>query len=110
MTVLTPGDRDTLRVETSPLIDLCQFIRPGDSIVWGQGTGEPQTFSEALVAQRCSAGGVQVFLGSAFTTTLKPDYADHLSFVGIGGLGSNSALTRAGVLDVLPATSRPCLV
>ena len=85
-----------------PGIDLRTIVAPGDHILWGQGTGEPQTLTEALVAQRAELGGVNVFLGSTFSTTLKPDHADHIHFTGIGGIGGNAALTRAGVLDVIP--------
>jgi acyl-CoA hydrolase len=83
-------------------LDLAAFARPGDTILWGNGTGEPQTLTEALVEQRSSLGGVDVFLGATFSDTLKPEHADHLRFVGIGGIGSNAPLARAGVLDVLP--------
>jgi acyl-CoA hydrolase len=103
MPVLTPDDRDTVEVETPPVLNLGAFLRPGDTVLWGQGTGEPQTLTEALVAQRARLGGIRVFLGSAFSHTLQPEYADHLSFFGIGGLGTNAALSRAGVLDVLPS-------
>lgn len=71
--------------------------------MWGQGTGEPRTLTEALVAQRASLGGINVFLGSAFSDTLNPEHADHLRFRGIGGIGTNAVLARAGVLDVLPS-------
>ena len=54
------------------MIDLREFLRPGDTVIWGQGTGEPRTLTEALVAQRASLGGIKVFLGSAFSDTLKP--------------------------------------
>jgi acyl-CoA hydrolase len=87
--------------ETDP-IDLRQAIRPGDTVLWGQGTGEPRTLTEALVRQRAELGGVDVFLGSMFSDTLDPSHADHLRFRGIGGMGTNAALARAGVLDVLP--------
>jgi acyl-CoA hydrolase len=83
-------------------IDLRTIVAPGDHILWGQGTGEPQTLTEALVAQRGDLGGVSVFLGSTFSTTLKPEHADHIHFTGIGGIGANAVLTRAGVLDVIP--------
>lgn len=97
---------------TTPLIDLRDFVRPGDTILWGQGTGEPQTLTEALVEQRARLGGVSVFLGSMFSDTLKPEHADHLRFFGIGGIGRNAALARAGVLDVLPChiSSLPSLI
>ena len=32
-------------------LDLGQFLRPGDRIVWGQACGEPTTLVEALIAQ-----------------------------------------------------------
>ena len=85
------------------MIDLRDYMRPGDTVLWGQGTGEPRTLTEALVAQRASLGGISVFLGSAFSDTLKPEHADHLRFRGIGGIGTNAVLARAGVLDVLPS-------
>jgi acyl-CoA hydrolase len=87
---------------SEPGIDLRAIVKPGDHILWGQGTGEPQTLTEALVEQRAELGGVNVFLGSTFSTTLKPEHADHIHFTGIGGIGGNATLTRAGVLDVIP--------
>lgn len=84
------------------MVDLAGIVRPGDTVMWGQGTGEPRTLTEALVAQRAELGPVTVFLGSTLSDTLTPDCADHLRFVGIGGIGRNAALARAGVLDVLP--------
>lgn len=77
-------------------------MNPGDVLLWGQGTGEPLTLTEALVAQRETISGTTVFLGSTFSDTLRPEHADHLRFMGIGGIGRNAALCRAGVLDVLP--------
>jgi acyl-CoA hydrolase len=88
--------------DNASTIDLRRFVQPGDHIVWGQGTGEPQTLTEALVDQRAELGGVSVFLGSTFSSTLKAEHADHLRLVGIGGIGRNADLVRAGVLDVLP--------
>ena len=83
-------------------IDLSTLIRPGDVILWGQGTAEPRTLTEALVEQRGQLGGVTVLLGATFSDTLAPEHADHLRFVGFSGIGRNAALIRAGVLDVLP--------
>ena len=93
-------------------LDLTRFVRPGDSILWGQACGEPQSLVEALVAQRARLGGVSVFLGSGFSDTLQPEHADHIRFTGIGGVGTHRRLTKAGVLDVLPShISRvePCI-
>ncbi len=83
-------------------LDLSQFVRPGDSIMWGQGAGEPRTLTEALVEQRAALGGVSVFLGSMFSSTFDAEHADHLRFVGIGGIGANARLSKAGSLEVIP--------
>lgn len=86
----------------SDALDLKGIVRAGDTILWGQACGEPQTLTEALMAQRAGLGGVNVFLGSGFSSTLKPEYADHIRFAGIGAAGTHRRLTKAGVLDVLP--------
>ena len=85
------------------MIDLTQFIRAGDTVLVGQGTAEPRSLVEALIAQRHALGGVTVFLGASFTGLFQPHHADALRFVGLGGLGQSSVLARAGVLDVIPA-------
>lgn len=83
-------------------LDLKRVIRPGDRIVWGQGTGEPLSLTEALVQQRAALGGVGVFIGATFSQTLQPAHADHLRISGFGAIGTSSALTRAGVLEIVP--------
>lgn len=83
-------------------LDLKSVIRPGDRIVWGQGTGEPLSLTEALVQQRAALGGVGVFIGATFSQTLQPEHADHLRISGFGAIGTSSALTRAGVLEIVP--------
>lgn len=90
------------RTVAAERLDLGEFIRPGDQIIWGDGTGEPLTLTEALVAQRAELGGVSVFLAVGFSDTLKPEHADHLRMIGIGGIGSLRSLTRAQVMDIIP--------
>ena len=77
-------------------------IKPGDSILVGQGTGEPRTLTEALVDQRAQFDEAVVFLGASYSNTFQPEHADHLNFVALGGLGTNARLAAAGALDVLP--------
>ncbi|HYC45617.1 MAG TPA: acetyl-CoA hydrolase/transferase C-terminal domain-containing protein [Burkholderiales bacterium] len=89
------------RVEVGA-IDLRALVRPGDTVTFGQGTAEPQTLTEALVAQRAGIGRFRVFLGCAFTDTFLPDHHDHIDFLGVGGTGTNRRLTRARCLDVIP--------
>ncbi len=83
-------------------LDLRKFIRPADTIMWGQGCGEPQTLTEALVAQRAALGSVTIFLGASFTDTLKPEHADHIKMVGFGAVGTARRLTKGGALQIIP--------
>lgn len=83
-------------------LDLRGIVRDGDSIVWGQGTGEPLTLTEALVAQRADLGRMDVFIGSTFSNTLQPEHADRLRISSFGAIGTSAALARAGVLEIVP--------
>ncbi len=85
------------------LIDLTPFIRSGDTVLVGQGTAEPRSLVEAMIAQRHALGGVTVFLGASFTGLFRPEHSDALRFVGLGGVGQSSVLAKAGVLEVVPA-------
>lgn len=92
----------TVVSQVAPLVDLRPHIRPGDSLIWGQGASEPRALTEAVVAQRASLGPLRVFLGASYSETLKPEHADHIAFTGIGGIGTNGPLARAQSLDVVP--------
>lgn len=87
---------------TAPGLDLAPWVRPGDTIVWGQATAEPRTLTHALVAQRHALGRLRVFLGIGASPTLRPEHADAFDFVGYSASGTHRALADAGVLDILP--------
>lgn len=84
-------------------IDLRRFVRPGDTIIVGQGPGEPQALVAALIEQRHALGGVRVFIGATYTGAFRPEHADALEFVSIGVVGRAAALADAGVLTIFPA-------
>ena len=84
------------------MIDLAQFIRPGDGVVWGQACAEPLTLTEAFVAQRERYPGASVFLGVNFSGTLKAEHADCLKLLSYCGAGHNRKLADAGLLDICP--------
>jgi acyl-CoA hydrolase len=90
------------RAESADKLDLAQYIRPGDGIIFQQGCGEARTLTERLVQQRAAYSGASIFFGSGFSTTFQPEHADHLSFRGIGGIGSLRKLASAGKLDPVP--------
>jgi acetyl-CoA hydrolase len=83
-------------------LELARFIRPGDGVVLGQACAEPQTLSEALVAQRAAFSGASVFLGVNYAGIVRPEHADHLKLSSYCGAGHNRALADAGVLGIHP--------
>lgn len=83
-------------------LDLAKILRAGDMVAWGQGTSEPLTLSEAVVRQRANIGPMRVFLGAAYSDTVRPEHADLLAITSYGAIGTNARLARAGVLEVVP--------
>ena len=83
-------------------MQLSQWIRPGDGVVFGQATAEPQTLVEALVAQREAFAGATLFMGVNWSGTVRPEHADHLRLTAYCGSGHNRKLADAGVLDIHP--------
>lgn len=83
-------------------VDLCRFIREGDTIVWGQAHAEPVSLIHRLVAQRHRIGRMRVFPGIGQSGLLQPEHADSIEFLSYCGTGTNRVLAEAGVLDILP--------
>ncbi|WP_299574865.1 acetyl-CoA hydrolase/transferase C-terminal domain-containing protein [uncultured Williamsia sp.] len=83
-------------------LDLTRWIRPGDTVVWGQACAEPRALTAALVQARHELDGIRCVVGIPATTTLKPDTVDGIDVVSYCGSGGNAALDQAGLLDVLP--------
>lgn len=83
-------------------LDLARYVRPGDGILFGQGTGEPLSLTEKLTQQRAAYSGAGIFFGACFSKTFQVEHADHLRFKGFGAIGSLRKLANAGVLDPVP--------
>jgi acyl-CoA hydrolase len=92
----------TMRVETLESLDLAQYVRAGDGILFGQGCGEPVSLTEKLVEQRAAFSGAGIFFGAGFSRTFQPEHADHLRFRGFGAIGTHRKLASAGKLDPVP--------
>jgi len=84
-------------------LDLARYIRPGDTVAWGQACAEPLTLTEALAEQRKQLGGVRCFTGISSSTAVRPEHCDYLSFASYTAAGANRALVEAGDLDILAA-------
>jgi acyl-CoA hydrolase len=85
-------------------LDLRRFVSPGDTVAWSHAGAEPRSLVSQLVTQRQSFGGrITVFLtGVSFSDALKPEHADIIRFVSVGGFGTHSRLAEAGCLEVIP--------
>jgi len=84
------------------MLDLSELIRPGDGVLWGQATAEPQTLVEAFLAQRAAYPGASVFLGINYSGAVRAEHADRLRFTAYCGAGHNRKLIDAGIADVQP--------
>jgi acetyl-CoA hydrolase len=83
-------------------LDLTRHLRPGDTVLVGQGTAEPRGLVEALIEQRHALAPLRVVVGASFTGLFRPEHADALQFIGFAAVGRTGELARAGVLDVVP--------
>jgi acyl-CoA hydrolase len=82
-------------------LDLARYIRPGNTVAWGQACAEPLSLVEALTDQRKALGGVRCFAG--ISAVLRPEHCDYLSVTSYTAAGANRALAEAGGLDILAA-------
>ena len=84
---------------------LAPFLHPGQTIVCGQASGEPDDLISALVRNRQRASGSRVYRGLSLSDILQPEHSDHLRFISNGAFGTNKKLHEAGVLDILPLSA-----
>jgi acetyl-CoA hydrolase len=89
------------RIELAAL-NLAEWVRPGDRVVWSQGCGEPLSLTERLMGQRHAIGGFAAFTGLCYSATANPEFADAVTFQSYHGGASNQRLAAAGKLDILP--------
>lgn len=86
----------------SDLVDLSQYLRPGDHIVWGQACGEPTTLVEALIAQAEGIGHLSAFTASSFSGLLTPEACSRFSLSSMGAIGALRPVAAAGKLGIVP--------
>lgn len=91
----------TLQV-TPESLDLRQFLRPGDHVVFGQACGEPTTLVEALIEQGTSIGSLSAFIATSFSGLFTPESAAAFRLQSMGAIGALRSMTKANALDVIP--------
>jgi acyl-CoA hydrolase len=82
--------------------DVVGLIRPGDHVLWGQGTAEPVPLADAVVAQRHALAPLSVFVGVCFRDTIRAEHLDAIRVSSYGALGTARRLAAAESLDILP--------
>jgi acyl-CoA hydrolase len=82
-------------------LELARYIRPGETVAWGQASAEPLSLTEALAEQRKQLGGVRCFTGISSSAAIRAEHSDHLTFVSYSAAGANRTLQEAGALDIL---------
>lgn len=91
----------TLQV-TPESLDLRQFLRPGDHVVFGQACGEPTTLVEALIEQGTSIGSLSAFIATSFSGLFTPESAAAFRLQSMGAIGALRSMTKANALDIIP--------
>jgi acetyl-CoA hydrolase len=101
-----------MKIVSANELDLQEYLRENDLIIWGDGSGEPVALVRALIAQRDRFKQLRVFLGMSVSGEMKPEHADHIDFLSFGAIASVSTLQKAGVLTLVPCglSAMPALI
>ncbi|MEG3116916.1 acetyl-CoA hydrolase/transferase C-terminal domain-containing protein [Salinicola sp. 4072] len=83
-------------------LELSDWIKSGDSVVWGQAGAEPETITNALISQRHDIGPLTATIGFSLSRTPDPFYTDKITFRSYCASGTNRRLAKDGLLEVLP--------
>jgi acyl-CoA hydrolase len=83
-------------------LELSQFLKAGDHIVFGQACGEPTSLIEALIGQGAATGNLSAFIATSFSGIFTPETADAFALSSMGAIGALRSMTKAGKLSVIP--------
>jgi acyl-CoA hydrolase len=83
-------------------LDLGQYLKPGDRIVFGQACGEPTSLIEAMVAQGGDIGGLSAFIATSFSGIFTPETASSFALTSMGAIGALRLMSKAHALGIVP--------
>jgi acyl-CoA hydrolase len=83
-------------------IDLTQYLRRGDAIVFGQACGEPTTLIEASIEQGASIGGLSAFIATSFSGIFTAETSDAFALSSMGAIGALRSISAAHKLGIIP--------
>jgi acyl-CoA hydrolase len=84
------------------MLDVADFLNPGDGVWWGQGSAEPEPLVNQVLDAVDRVGPITAFSGLTWNERLSGDLPEKLAVVSYGGLGQLRSLSRHGRLDVVP--------
>lgn len=84
------------------MVDVADFLDPGDGVWWGQGSAEPEPLVNQVLDAVDRIGPISAFSGLTWNERLSGDLPEKLTVVSYGGLGQLRGLSRHGRLDVVP--------
>ncbi len=84
------------------MIDLSQYVRRGDSIVFGQACGEPPSLVAALKEQGAAIGDLKAFIATSFSGAFDADSATSFRLSSMGAIGALRSMSKINALDVIP--------
>ena len=91
----------TLRIDLAEL-DLGEYLRPNDRIVFGQACGEPTSLIEALIAQGEGIGDLSAFIATSFSGIFTPQTASSFALSSMGAIGALRSMSKAHALGIVP--------
>ena len=84
------------------MIDLTQYLKRGDAIVFGQACGEPASLVAALKEQGAAIGDLKAFIATSFSGAFTPDSAGAFRLSSMGAIGALRSMSKVNALDVIP--------
>ena len=83
-------------------LDLDQYLKRGDRIVFGQACGEPTSLIEALIAQGADIGGLSAFIATSFSGIFTPETSASFTLNSMGAIGALRSMSKAHQLGIIP--------
>ena len=83
-------------------LDLGEYLKAGDNIVFGQACGEPTTLIEALIAQGADIGGLSAFIATSFSGIFTPETSESFALSSMGAIGALRSMSKAHKLRIIP--------
>ncbi len=83
-------------------LDLGQYLKADDRIVFGQACGEPTSLIEAMMTQGSAIRGLSAFIATSFSGIFTPETASSFALSSMGAIGALRSMSKAHALSIIP--------